>query len=114
MRTIALTNIYNSDLFSRNSAKLLSDSLSKTDEDVVLDFNGISFISRSFADELYNIIDSCAGKNISFSHRNETVKSTMDIVLSGRNRERRLGIPHAEMYSFESMSALSGFLQRNA
>ena len=54
-QTIKLYDIYHTDLFSRAKAKLLSDMISSDADTVILDFEGITFMSRSFTDELYNI-----------------------------------------------------------
>ena len=55
-QTIKLYDIYHADLFSRAKASILAEMISPEADTVILDFEGITFMSRSFTDELYNIV----------------------------------------------------------
>lgn len=109
-QTITLYNIYQADLFSRAKASLLVDNINPKADTVILDFEGISFMSRSFTDELYNIVIDFSGKEFHYIHRNDDIRIMMEKVAEGRTRERQLGIPPAQMFSFKSQSELAEFL----
>lgn len=107
---IKLYDIYHADLFSRAKATLLADIISPEVNTVILDFEGIGFMSRSFTDELYNIVIAHPDKNFSYIGRNDDLCGMMEKVADGRKRERQLGIPPAQMLTFDSQSKLAAFL----
>lgn len=109
-QTIKLYDIYNADLFSRAKALLLVEMIRPEADTVVFDFEGISFMSRSFTDELYNIVIDLPKKEFHYIHRNDDIHIMMEKVAEGRTRERQLGIPPAQMYTFNSQSELADFL----
>lgn len=109
-QTIKLKNIYNADLFSRSRAAELLPYIKANVNEVVMDFEGINFISRSFADELCNIIDDNKDKKFSFSGQIEEVRTMISMVQEGRRQERKRGIAHAKMYEFSNMEKLSSYL----
>lgn len=110
IQTIKLYDIYHADLFSRANASLLVEYINPKADRVILDFEGITFMSRSFTDELYNIVIDFPEKNFHYTHRNDDIRIMMEKVAEGRNRERQLGIPPAQMLSFNSQSELADFL----
>ena len=56
MRTINVRETAGSNLVSRPTAKDLFDFVKNTGEpEVILDFSGVEFVSRSFTDEFYNL-----------------------------------------------------------
>ncbi len=78
MKTIVIKeHVGNKDLRSRVSINCLKEALTG-DNDYILDMNGIEFISRSAADELYNIVYD--HKGIKIVNQAETVKQMTDIV----------------------------------
>ena len=109
---IKLIDIYHADLFSRSKAVELAGHINETAEEVVLDFQGIGFMSRSFADELYSITHSLPGVSFTYQGRIDVVETMMDKVAEGRTRERRMGISHPVMYKFDSKQELMDFLMR--
>lgn len=109
-QTIKLYDIYHADLFSRAKAAQLADYISPDADIVVLDFGGITFMSRSFTDELYNTVIAYPHKTFTYTGRNDDIRVMMEKVVDGRTRERKLGIPPAQMLSFDSPSKLSDFL----
>lgn len=58
--------------------------LLKSEELYVLDFSLVSFISRSFADELINLMEDSNGR-ISITGMNKEVESMIAIVKNGRD-----------------------------
>ena len=109
-QTIKLFDIYHADLFSRAKASQLVENICLEADIVILDFEGIIFVSRSFIDELYNIVIDSPDKEFQYIHRNEDIRIMMEKVAEGRSRERRLGIPPAKMYTFNSQRELAEFL----
>lgn len=109
-QTIKLYDIYHADLFSRAKAAQLADHISSEADTVILNFNGITFMSRSFADELYNIVIAFPSKTFRYHGRNKDIFTMMKKVAEGRTHERQLGIPAAQMFSFDSQNKLSDFL----
>ena len=109
-QTIKLYDIYHADLFSRAKASLLVEMISPEADTVILDFEDITFMSRSFTDELYNIVIDFPEKEFRYVHRNDDICIMMEKVAEGRTRERKLGIPPAQMYTFSNQSELSDFL----
>ena len=65
-QTIKLYDIYSADLFTRSRASELRSSIDEKADEVTLDFEGVSFMSRSFADEVCNIIDDIPSKAFTF------------------------------------------------
>lgn len=109
-QTIRLYDVYHADLFSRAKAAELAAHINSNAETVELDFTGIGFMSRSFADELYNVIAAQAPCTFAFAGRNQDIVSMMKKVADGRNRERKLGIQHPQMLSFDTKDTLADFL----
>lgn len=67
-------------------------------------------MSRSFTDELYNIVIAHPDKTFSYIGRNDDLCVMMEKVADGRKRERQLGIPPAQMLTFDTQSKLADFL----
>jgi hypothetical protein len=61
--------IYSADLFIRSRASELRKCINDDADEVTLDFEGIGFMSRSFADEVCNIIDDMGGKTFTGAAR---------------------------------------------
>ena len=109
-QTIRLLDIYSADLFIRSRASELRKCINDDADEVTLDFEGIGFMSRSFADEVCNIIDDLKEKIFSFTGQNNDVATMMTKVREGRSRERKRGVGNAKMYEFKDMESLSEFL----
>ena len=67
---IRLKDIYSADLYTRSRASELRSTINNNADEVVLDFEQIGFMSRSFADEICNIIDDMKTVHFSFENRN--------------------------------------------
>ena len=109
-QTIKLNTIYSADLYTRSRASELRACINEEVTEVTLDFEGIGFMSRSFADEVCNIIDDNKHIKFEFINRNADVEAMMNKVAEGRSQERKRGISNAKMYEFEDMESLSKFL----
>ena len=109
-QTIRLQDIYSADLYTRSRASELRASISPEADQVTLDFEGIGFMSRSFADELCNIMDDLKTVCFQFVNRTADIEAMMQKVAEGRSRERKRGVGNAKMYEFTDMEKLSEFL----
>ena len=107
---IKLNTIYSADLYTRSRASELRSCINEETTEVTLDFEGVGFMSRSFADEVCNIIDDNTDVKFVFINRNADVEAMMNKVAEGRNQERKRGISNAKIHKFEDMESLSEFL----
>ena len=109
-QVIRLKDIYSDDLYTRSRASELRTCINEDNEMVVLDFDQIGFMSRSFADELCNIIDDSKNISFEFINRNGEIETMMNKVIEGRSQERKRGVSNAKIHRFEDMESLSEFL----
>lgn len=109
-QSIKLFNIFGGDLFSRAKANDLLNVINQDSDEITLDFSEINFMSRSFTDELFNIIESIE-QTIEFKNCNSDIQAMLQIVSDGREHERNLGITHPTMYKFNNKSELVDFLE---
>lgn len=107
---IKLNTIYSADLYTRSRASELRSCINEEATEVTLDFEGIGFMSRSFADEVCNIVDDNKTIKFEFINRNADIEKMMDKVAEGRSQERKRGISNAKIHKFEDMESLSEFL----
>ena len=111
IQTIKMQNIFDAHyLMIRSRASELLSYINAETNEVSIDFDDIHFISRSFADELCNIIDDNKDKKFSFTGQIEEVRTMISMVQEGRRQERKRGIAHAKMYEFSNMEKLSSYL----
>ncbi len=107
---IKLQDIFSTDLFTRSRASELRNFIIDEADEVVLDFAGVGFMSRSFADEVCNMIDDLKNKVFTLTGQNNDVATMMTKVREGRSRERKRGVGNAKMYEFKDIESLSRFL----
>lgn len=109
-QVITLKNIYDTELYTRSKATELKDIISLNVEEVEMDFSDVTFMSRSFADELYNVVESFDKKKFVYTHRNDVVTTMMTKVAEGRSRERQRGMSTPKMLEFSDLKSLEKFL----
>ena len=109
-QTIKLNTIFSADLYTRSRASELRACINENATEVVLNFEGIGFMSRSFADEVCNIMDDNKNITFEFINRNADIEAMMNKVTEGRSQERKRGISNATIHKFEDMERLSEFL----
>ncbi len=107
---ILLKQLFGSDIFARSRSKVLRNIIDNGGDEIILDFDGVNFISRSFCDELFNLESDCQNKSLEYINRNATIVAMMQRVADGRQKERIRGIQHPKMYVFNDMESLSAFL----
>ncbi|KAA6350326.1 hypothetical protein EZS27_002292 [termite gut metagenome] len=112
MQTLLLADLIGTELQSRTEAKRILTYISSStyEKDIVIDFQGVMFISRSFADEFCEITEQHKlTHTIDVINKNEYVETVLDIVL--RNRYQPKNVPDTgETKTFRDMDSLSEFL----
>ncbi|MBQ6681549.1 MAG: hypothetical protein IJM78_04905 [Prevotella sp.] len=73
-------------------------------------FSDVTFMSRSFANELYNITDTFKNKSFIYTHQNDVVETMMTKVAEGRSRERNRGISNPKILEFKDQKSLEEYL----
>lgn len=86
MKTIYLKNYCGIEILSRANIRKLYDII--TDEEVIVDFIDVTFISRSVADELCNIMDKYPLLHI--SNMIDDVATMLNIVQKSHNTLRKV------------------------
>ena len=81
-----ISELISTDIRSRANANIIRSAIDGINERIVLDFDGVCFISRSFTDELYNVLEE--HKNISFTNTSDNIKAMLDAVEKGRKSTR--------------------------
>lgn len=106
---INIRSLIGSEVRSRTNAEKIANALLNNKKICIIDFDGVTFISRSFADELCNIMD----QNSRIRLVNETpfVKRMIDVVLAGRKRVRQREDSDNSIISFSSIDELKEFMQ---
>jgi anti-anti-sigma regulatory factor len=102
MNAIVVKNILSEDILLRDNAKFIVEQAEKTN-DFVLDFSGVNFISRSFADELYSYMEK--EERIKIINGNDVVKNMMQAVKISHTKKRVFfsDIPVSKLNSEEEM-----------
>lgn len=103
-----IADLISTDIRSRANAAIIRSAIDGIKENVALDFSGVTFVSRSFTDELYNVIKE--NKNVSLVNMSTFVKSMWEAVSKGRNSKRVLKQNKSEIREFDDMNSLATFL----
>lgn len=104
--TINLYNIFGSEIRSRSNAEILRQSVADLNN-ATIDLTGIAFISRSFADEICNMIET---HHVTLLNCTDIVRNMINIVSESRKHKRVRKSEHAEIKEFTDMKSLSAFL----
>lgn len=105
---LLISKLIGTDVRSRSNAGIIQAVMDDMKEGVILDFSKVTFISRSFADELCNMMES--NKKIKLSHMSDLVHAMINAVYSSRKGKRVRPNDDSEIKEFESMEGLSSFL----
>ena len=110
--TIKISELIRGELRSRIEAKKIYErAKSITDCNISIDFGDVCFMSRSFADELCNVLDKLKedGKNVNIENQCEDIKLILEIVQANRNKPKTIN-ENGEIKQFSDMDALSNFM----
>ena len=105
---LKIATLISTDIRSRANANKIRAAIQGVNNRFVLDFSGVVFISRSFADELYNVEEEHG--NIMVVNVTGTVQAMLDAVSNGRKHKRMVTNSDAEVKEFNDMASLSAFL----
>ena len=98
-----ISELISTDIRSRANANIIRSAIDGINERIVLDFDGVCFISRSFTDELYNVLEE--HKNISFTNTSDNIKAMLDAVEKGRKSTRNFS-NSSEIKEFHDFASL--------
>lgn len=107
-KVIKIAELLSTDIRSRANANLIRAEIEGVSGNITLDFANVTFISRSFTDELYNVMSGHG--NITLAQMSDIVESMWNAVSKGRNMQRRPLKGHSEIKEFEDMKSLESFL----
>ena len=107
-KVIRISELIGTDVRSRSNAEIVQSALDGETGDIILDFSNVTFVSRSFADALCNIMDKAS--NVSISNTIQIVQSMIDTVKDGRSKKRVRIEDDSKIKEFDTMESLSSFL----
>lgn len=107
-KTFNIAELISTDIRSRGNANIICSAIDGIEGNIVLDFANVTFMSRSFTDELYNILDE--HKNITLSNMSDFVDTMLKTVMQGRKNKRKFSNNESEIKEFDDMQSLSSFL----
>lgn len=93
MKTFIISQILSQDLMSRPLAKDLYTYIKNTKEtDVIIDFTGVNFATRSFMDEFYNVFikSSDIGFNVTLTNMPSDIDAILNAVKATQNTKKQL------------------------
>lgn len=108
-RIIKIVELIGSDIRSRKNADHIRNSIADFDGAVELEFIGVEFISRAFADEVYTIVKENKD-NVVLRNMEGSVGSMMSVVSESRTHKRIRKNENANMKEFSDMESLSAYL----
>lgn len=108
-QTYHLSSEIGTELLARSKAAALAKRIYGETGNVIFDFMNVMFISRSFADELCNIVDTFKGR-ISFANMSQDIEDMISAVTEGRIRGREKGRRPARFLEFDDVESLSEFM----
>ena len=107
MERISIKDVVGTDVRSRISLDAVK-ALMTLGGEYVIDMEGVTSISRSVADELYNLKQDYGA--VRFEHQTEFVKRMMNIVWEGRSKKRFREEEDVEMMDMTSIEDFSRYL----
>lgn len=105
--TIKIAKLISTDIRSRYNGNILRAAIDGEEDSIVLDFSGVTFISRSFADELCNVLNE--NKNVSIENMCDFVSTMYETVIKGRMSKRVVN-DNSKVLEFKDMESLSSYL----
>jgi len=109
---IILSQELGTDIRSRKSAQIIEKIISSVQDSVIIDFKSVMFISRSFADELLNIINAHKSQDIRTTNMCKNVQLMFNTVKESRSKKhvKPTSENKINIFSFENINNLSSFL----
>ncbi len=107
-KRIDLQTLIGTEIRSRTNADIIRTEINDCKDSCILDFKGVTFVSRSFADELCSIMDE--NRNVKLTNETTFVKKMIDTVLTSRKRVRQRN-DHSDIVSFSNIDDLCDFMR---
>lgn len=108
-RIIKISELIGVDIRSRKNADHIRNSIAGCAGEIEFDFDGVEFISRTFADEVYTIVKE-NNDNVVLINMEGIVDSMMSVVSEIRTHKRVRKTENANMKEFSDMESLSAYL----
>ena len=109
-KVVKVKELLSSDIRSRCNAEAIRNEVINADcKEICVDLSGVIFMSRSFTDELLNIIDNTEDKTIHMINAEGDIKSMIDIVSASRKKKRVLSDDDSQITELKDMSSLEKF-----
>ena|SRR3712207_1009321 len=102
-KTLKMAELISSDIRSRSNADKIRAAIDNQYSNVIIDFTDVEFISRSFADELWVIIDEMDTVKFSIVNQAKVVETMLNVVASARQKIRVHKSEKADILTLKSM-----------
>lgn len=109
-KRMKIAELISTDVRSRSNADKIRNEIATSSQNVILDFLGVTFISRSFTDELYTITEEVNNIEVKMINMSDIVKSMSEAVENGRKKKRVRVDNNSEIKEFNDIESLSAFL----
>lgn len=109
-KIVKVKELLSSDIRSRCNAEAIRNEVVNTEcVEIRIDLDGVVFMSRSFTDELLNIVDNTSGKTIKIINAEGDAKSMIDVVSASRKKKRILTEKENHITELKDMNSLEKF-----
>lgn len=106
-KVINISTLISTDIRSRANANIIRSVIDGIDDGIIFDFGDVTFVSRSFMDEIYNILED--HKGIRLTNMSEFVDTMFEAVKRGRQNKRDLPNSKSEIKVLKDMESLESF-----
>lgn len=106
-RVIKLHKLIGDEGRSRVNVQKLNLDKYPMSETLILDFENVRFISRSFTDEILTLL---VGRAYSIVNANDVISNMFKAVVEGRGKSRSHAVDNSKIKKIESMVELSKYL----
>ena len=107
---IKISALISSDVRSRSNAEIVRNAMMKMSGRAIIDFSGVSFVSRSFSDELCSIIEHFQNLEIDMINMSDIVKNMIEIVEKSRKNRRIRINDNSVIKKFDDIDSFLKFL----
>lgn len=109
-KVIKVKELLSNDIRSRCNAETIRNEVANAKcKKILVDLEGVIFMSRSFTDELLNIIETAKGNLIRIINAKGDTKSMVDIVSASRKKKRILSDEDSNITVLNDMNSLEKF-----
>ncbi len=109
-KIVRLREVLSSDVRSRRNAEAVRNEVVNAEcTEVCIDLEGVVFMSRSFTDELLNIVERTEGKKVEIVNAAGDAKAMIDAVSASRKKKRVLNDEESHIIVLRDMQSLEKF-----